>query len=156
MPTHIQEPTETPVAASTPDDPVLETTPLPTSDVPPVLYYSQSGDTLPAVAAHFGVKTNEITSSTSLPRTGLIDPGTLLVIPKRLSDYGPNAQIMPDSEIVFSVSAADFDVAAYVEQAGGELSKYREYLSSAGSASPSRTLSIRACCCPSWIMKANG
>jgi LasA protease len=130
----IQDSTETPVVANTSlsNDPVLQSTPLPTSDVPPVLYYSQSGDTLSAVAARFGVKTNEITSTQSLPRSGLIDPGTLLVIPKRLSDYGPNAQIMPDSEIVFSVGAADFDVEAYVEQAGGELSKYREYLSSAG------------------------
>ena len=131
-PTQIQVLTETPAVANTPNDPVIESMPLPTSDVPPVLYYSQSGDTLPAVAAHFGVKTTEITSSQSLPRTGLIDPGTLLVIPKRLTNYGPGAQIIPDSEVVFSVSAADFDVAAYVEQAGGELSKYREYLSSAG------------------------
>ena len=131
-PTLIPTPTKTPVVALTPKDPEANTTPLPTSDKPPILYYSQSGDTLAAVAAHFSVETDEITSSKSLPRTGLIDPGTLLVIPEKLTEYGPSAQIMPDSEIVFSVSAADFDIFAYVEEAGGELASYREYLSSAG------------------------
>jgi LasA protease len=124
--------TETPVVALPTQVPLTKTNPLPTSDVPPILYYSQSGDTLPAVAAHFGVETTEITSSNPLPKTSLIDPGTLLVIPNRLDEYGPNTQIMPDSEIVFAVSAVDFDVYAYVSEAGGELSKYREFLSSAG------------------------
>ena len=125
-------PTRTPVVAQAGDDPINQTPSVFTSDEPPVLYYSQSGDTLDAVAIHFGVKPDEITSAERLLKTGLIDPGTLLVIPEKITDYGPNAQIMPDSEIVYSVSAADFDVAAYVAEAGGELSRYREYLSSAG------------------------
>ena len=35
---------------------------------------------------------------------------------------------MPDSEVVFSPSALDFDTRAFVENAGGYLSNYREYL----------------------------
>jgi len=62
----------------------------------------------------------------------LIDPGTLLVISDQGFEHGPNAQIMPDSEIVFSVTATDFDIYAYINESGGELSKYREYLGSAG------------------------
>jgi murein DD-endopeptidase MepM/ murein hydrolase activator NlpD len=120
------------VVASPQKEPILETTPYPTSDKPPILYYSQSGDTLPAVAARFGVKTTDITSSKALPKVQMIDLGTLLVIPDLQFEYGPDAQIMPDSEIVFSVGAADFDVPAFVDEAGGELSKYKEYLSSAG------------------------
>ena len=131
-PTPIPPPTDTPVVAITQKEPVLETTPFPTSDSAPILYYSQSGDTLPAVAARFGVNATEITSSQTLPNTALIDPGTLLVIPDQQLEYGPSAQIMPDSEIVFSVTATDFDIYAYIGEAGGELSKYREYLSSAG------------------------
>lgn len=125
-------PTETPIVLLTPKETILETTTLPTSDSLPILYYSQSGDTLQALAVHFDVETSEITSAESLPTSGLIDPGTLLVIPERLTDYGPNAQIMPDSEIIFSVSAADFDASAYIAEAGGELSKYREFLGSTG------------------------
>ena len=120
------------MVALTQKEPVAETTPVPTSDVPPILYYAQSGDTLQAVATRFDVRTNEITSSDPLPETGLIDPGTLLVIPERLTEYGPNAQIMPDSEIVYSVSAADFDIYAYVTEADGELASYREFLGSTG------------------------
>ncbi len=131
-PTPPPTPTETPIVVFTPKEAALETTPLPTSDAPPILYYSQSGDSLPAVAARFGVEASEITSKESIPTTGLIDPGALLVIPAQLTDYGPNAQIMPDSEIIFSVSAADFDASAYVIEAGGELSKYREFLGSTG------------------------
>jgi hypothetical protein len=41
----------------------------------------------------------------------------------------PTSQhLIPDSEVVFSASAADFDTAAYLEQANGFLSKYRQYL----------------------------
>jgi len=131
-PTQIPEPSKTPVIVPTPKELKPKTTPISTSDEPPVLYYAQSGDTLSAVAVRFDVQTVEITSSEPLPDTGLIDPGTLLVIPEKLTEYGPNAQIMPDSEIVFSVGAADFDIYAHVAEAGGELSEYREYLSSAG------------------------
>lgn len=131
-PTPNQSPSKTPVIAPTQKAPDVKQTPAPTLDEPPILYYTQSGDTLSAVATRFDVHPDEITSSKSLPETGLIDPGTLLVIPERLTEYGPNAQIMPDSEIVYSVSAADFEISAYVAEAGGELSRYKEYLSSAG------------------------
>ncbi|MFZ5910291.1 MAG: peptidoglycan DD-metalloendopeptidase family protein [Chloroflexota bacterium] len=125
-------PSKTPVVAQAGTDSIVTPTLLPTPDAPPILYYAQSGDTLPAVAARFGVKTTEITSAQTLPKTGLIDPGVLLVIPDRLDEYGPNAQVIPDSEVVFSTAAADFDTFAYVAEAGGELSKYREFLNSTG------------------------
>jgi len=127
-------PQVTPTATITPTmtNALIEISPLPTSDTPPILYYSQSGDTLSAVATRFGVDIAEITSTESPPSTGLIDPGTLLVIPEKGVEYGPNDQIMPDSEIVFSVGAADFDIYAYVAEAGGDLATYREFLSSTG------------------------
>ena len=131
-PTRIVTATNTPVVALTQETSQQKATPFPTSSEPPILYYSQSGDTLDAVATHFGVETNEITSAQSLPQKGLIDPGILLVIPERLTEYGPNAQIMPDSEIIFSVSATDFDIETYIKEAGGELSRYKEFLGSAG------------------------
>ncbi|MBU0510546.1 MAG: hypothetical protein KKD28_12185 [Chloroflexi bacterium] len=43
--------------------------------------------------------------------------------------FGPPAhQIIPDSEIVYSPSAIDFDVLEYIDLAGGFLSTYRQYL----------------------------
>jgi hypothetical protein len=39
-------------------------------------------------------------------------------------------KIIPDSELVYSPSAIDFDVESYVTQAGGYLSRYKEWLGS--------------------------
>ena len=96
-----------------------------------ILYYSQSGDWLPAVASRFGVDVSEITSPKPLPAEGFIDPGTLLIIPNRLNktvEYTSALQLIPDSEIVFSTTATTFDIDAYVKNSGGYISTYREYL----------------------------
>jgi murein DD-endopeptidase MepM/ murein hydrolase activator NlpD len=100
-----------------------------------ILYYAQNGDWLPAVANRFGVSVSEITSPKILPQSGFLDTGTLLIIPDRSdgnAQYTSPLQLIPDSEIVFSVSAVDFDVIAYTRDAGGYLSTYREYLGSTG------------------------
>ena len=63
----------------------LETTPS-TFDVPATLYYAQSGDTLPALAVRFAVDPSEIRAETAAAiRRALIIPGTLLVIPDRIT-----------------------------------------------------------------------
>jgi murein DD-endopeptidase MepM/ murein hydrolase activator NlpD len=127
-------PTWTPEATFTPTSTPLPLTPtltlvLPTSYAP-ILYYSQPGDSLPVVATHFGVEASEITSQEILPETGLLLPDTPLIIPTRLGETTPAVQVMPDSEVVYSPSAMDFDIESYVTEAGGYLSTtYREYLS---------------------------
>lgn len=100
-----------------------------------ILYYSQNGDWLPAVAKRFGVEVSEITSPKILPEKGFLDTGTLLIIPDRHDDsvqFTQSVQFIPDSEFVFSAAAVDFDIAAYVRDAGGYLSTYREYLGTTG------------------------
>jgi len=146
-----------PVAIATPspapNNPVdLPPTALPTAEVPQtfatptkktndpapvkektILYYSQSGDSLRTVAMHFDVKAKEIIATGELPElSSLLDPNTLLVIPDRLDETTSGEQIFPDSEIVFSATSIDFDTLAYVADAGGYLSEYREYLGSTG------------------------
>ena len=128
----------TPVFTSAPFPAETPFAPPPTADVPvydaaPFLYYAQSGDMLSAVAARFGVDESEIISDADLTRTTLIDPGVLLVIPNRIGEeMSPNIQIMPDAEVIFSFTAADFNVREYVRQAGGYLSKFKDYLGSTG------------------------
>ena len=98
-----------------------------------MLYYSQSGDTVPALAARFNVLPSEIHSETALPDQGLVSPGTLLIIPDRISEpTTPENQLIPDSELVFSATATDFDIAGYITGAGGRLATYKEYLGSTG------------------------
>jgi murein DD-endopeptidase MepM/ murein hydrolase activator NlpD len=122
-------PTSTPVDMP----PLIAPTYTPSLDTAPYLYYAQSGDMLSAVARRFGVQESEITSDADLTKTTLIDPGTLLVIPNRIYEpTTPNIQIMPDAEIIFSITAADFDVEAYIKDQKGYLSKFKDYLGSSG------------------------
>jgi LysM repeat protein len=122
-------PTLIPIPTSTP-------TPVLTTGVPGpiILYTSQSGDSLNVVAIHFGVKVSEITSSVPLSSTGFINPSTLLIIPNRPSGVPttPSKRIIPDSELVDSPSAVDFDIEGYVNSAGGRLSTYSDYMSTVG------------------------
>ena len=122
-----------------PNDPVPEETQQSSTDVPtppsvpvdtaPLLYYSQAGDTLSVIATRFAVDIDEISSPDgSLPAMGLLTPNTLLVIPHRLVNTTSSTKIIPDSELIYSPSAIDFNVEAFINQAGGYLSKYQAWL----------------------------
>ena len=131
-------PTDRPMLAKTDDPPTSGILPLST-DIPtppavpvgtaPLLYYTQAGDTLPVIAIRFGVDIAEISSpSSSLTTTGLLNPNTLLIIPHKFVNTTSPSKIIPDSELVYSPSAIDFDVEAYIKDAGGYLNTYREWL----------------------------
>jgi LysM repeat protein len=124
---NIESPTPTEISL-----PILESVPLPTAtrdneERPPILYYSQSGDTLTVVAARFGVTIDEIKTQSEISPRELIKPQTLLVLPDYYGFDIAADPIMPDSEIIYSPSALDFDIDAFVAEAGGYLSTYREY-----------------------------
>ena len=132
-PTLTATPTVTSEAFVTEVSPAAQATSTPTNlpGGPVILYYTQSGDWLPAVAKRFGVEVSEITSPKLLPENGLLDFGTLLMIPDRRDEsvqYTSPLQLIPDSEVVYSATALDFDTGAYVREAGGYLASYREYL----------------------------
>jgi murein DD-endopeptidase MepM/ murein hydrolase activator NlpD len=112
--------------------PTNEPTPTRLSHNTPVLYYAQAGDTIDAIAFRFGVSVDEIASPDPIPNRGFINPNQLLIIPNRLGNTTSNHQLLPDSELVFTLSAIDFDVNGYVYQAGGYLNDYSEYLGSVG------------------------
>lgn len=98
---------------------------------PPILYYAQAGDTLPALAVHFGVDPKEITSPDPIELKSFIRPNQLLLIPDRLdpAKIDPKQVLIPDSEVVYSPSAVSFDIDAYVNESGGYLSRYKEWMS---------------------------
>lgn len=115
--------------------PLIESTVANVPPAPTVLYYAQSGDWLPAVAKRFDVEVSEIASPKILPENGLLDAGTLLIIPDHRDptiQYVPALQLIPDGEVAFSATALDFDISGYVKDAGGYLSSYREYLGTTG------------------------
>jgi LysM repeat protein len=120
-----QAPTNTPAPSDpTPTLPIVNTTPF--------VYYTQAGDTLPVVAVRFGVQPDEISSPEEIPERALFNPGQVLIIPNRLANTTSSQHFMPDSEVVYSPSGIDFDVKAFVDQAGGYLSTYDQYLATTG------------------------
>ncbi|MGD0751900.1 MAG: hypothetical protein ABSA23_10900 [Anaerolineales bacterium] len=140
---------------------------LPTDTPPPVLgtsvpgatisYTSQSGDSLDVVATHFSVSPSEITSAGPVPTTGFINPGTLLFMPNRLlqTPTTPSQPIIPDSELVDSPSAVGFDIASYVNSAGGYLSTFFDYHNPVGTISGAeavQTISVGSSISPRLIL----
>ena len=124
---------------------IAEPTVIPTDTPPainttPVLYYTQAGDTLPVVAVRYGVQPEEITSPDPLPETALLNPRQLLIIPNRLANTTSSQHLIPDSEVVYSPSALDFDVSSFVEEAGGFLSEYERFLMSTGMTSGAKVV----------------
>ena len=122
-------PQKTSASHSSPELVALPT--LSESDTP-ILYYAQAADTLPVVALRFGVKTDEITSPDPLPATSILTPGQLLIIPRRIANTTTAQHVLPDSELVYSPSAADFDIVDFVNKAGGKLSTYDEWTKTYG------------------------
>ena len=114
------------------------------SDTPTLLYYSQEGDTLDLLAKRYGVSPDKIESDQPIPQVGLINPGQLLIIPNILTDTTPNQQLLPDSEVVYSPTAIDFDIEAFVNHAGGYLSTYRQWLAGTGWTSGAQIISRAA------------
>jgi LasA protease len=108
----------------TPDGPGRTTSTL-------LRYTVQSGDSLPGLAARFGVPASQIrTSSGRSPAAGFLSPGQSLLIPGQAGTWPAARHILPDGEVVYGPSAATFNLAAYLRQAGGILGAWQEYLPS--------------------------
>ncbi len=131
-PTDVPTATVTPATPEAPASPTPPATPTASSNNQPdtIVYNAQPGDTLRAVAVRFGVLVSDISASgASLPGADtLIAPDTILLIPRRLGATGPSDLLIPDSEMVFSPHAVDFDVAAFAQAQGGFLASYHEYV----------------------------
>ena len=93
-----------------------------------ILYKARAGDVLRSVALRFGVLPADVIVSEGPPpaENVLLTPGQILFIPRRLGPTGPNEELIPDSELVYSPHASGLDIRAYVEEQGGYLSQYRE------------------------------
>jgi murein DD-endopeptidase MepM/ murein hydrolase activator NlpD len=140
-PDSVEEPADQPielletVPSPTPDlfgTPASDAQPYPVDNQPPILYEAQAADTLPVVAVRFGVQPEEITSPDPIPPSVYLKPGQLLVIPRRLQETTSPVHLLPDSEVVYSPSAADFNPADYAAQAGGGLQTHQQWLQTTG------------------------
>jgi len=125
-------PTTTPAAGQPGAAPT--NTPVPPPAVDETLYHIyaiRSGDTLEVVASHFSVAPAAITSVEALPESGILPPGHFLVIPKKTDNLLEREMILPDSAVIDSPCAADFDISAFVSAAGGYLSTFSQLVAGA-------------------------
>jgi hypothetical protein len=118
-------PTPSPNPVATP---VRIERPFPVTDSPGAMfaYATRSGDTLDSLARRFDVEPIQIQSDVLLPGTGYLPIGLDLEIPNVLQAMSPGGDLLPDGELVYSPTAADFDLASFVDAAGGYLSRYTE------------------------------
>ena len=110
-----------------------------------VIYRSQPGDSFRSIAGRFSLYPLDLHCLVFLApycpslngglETGLdfnpdllIPAGTEIVLPPDTAALSPAARVLPDSEVVFSAAASDFEAEAYVREAGGFLAGYRQYL----------------------------
>ena len=108
----------------------LPPSPSPTAIMTPAptqFYTSQSGDTLPALAARFGVNPADVRSVGALRGQTTLAEGQVLIIPRVLSGVGPGDKIVPDSELVFSAGGAGFGPQKFADQQGGYLAHYEGF-----------------------------
>jgi len=126
--------TQTPEVRPTETPPGPTPTPLPTRPVyqpgEKVKYVAQSGDTLPALAAHFNTTVKEIleanpfipVDATTMP------PGMPMLIPIYYAPFWDSPyQIIPDSLFVNGPDGANFDLQTFVQEQPGWLASYKTY-----------------------------
>ncbi len=90
-------------------------------------YRVQPGDTLASIAALYGVEVRDILAlNPDLPDPDRLVVGQVLDMPSAQVMTGPANKLIPDSELIYSPAASDFDVAAFVARQPGLLRDYRE------------------------------
>lgn len=113
-------------------EPVQQTKPAATLVPSPIengdvfTYQAQSGDTLVGLEGRFGVNQEQIASQQPLPQSDLIPPGTLLIIANTIGKTLYPSALLPDSEVIDSPSAKDFNVQEFIQSQGGFLASYQE------------------------------
>jgi len=90
-------------------------------------YTVQSGDSLAQIALLNQVSVKQILERNDIKDPNLIIPGQVLIIPPAsANEQATSFKIIPDSELVYSPSAKDFDTESVVWQFNGKLRRYEE------------------------------
>lgn len=119
-------------ATRTPGGPVLTPTPdaphpLPQERTQEEQYAVQPGDSLASIAQRYLINVDQLVQANNLADPNHVEVGQVLVVPLPSADVSGSAfKIVPDSELVNGPAAADFDVFAFVNSAGGYLASYTE------------------------------
>ncbi len=132
---------QTPTAAPAPTEtaaPLADITIEPWVTVQPYdpdrIYFSQPGDTWLVLANRIGLLPSDLSCLDPCPIDPSLEPNRLLpastgiLLPVFSQPKTGQSRLIPDSELVFSASASNFNVNAYVQATNGFMSRHRQYL----------------------------
>lgn len=112
-----------PIHTPTPDAPH----PLPSIRTEVEQYIVQPNDSLSQIAQRYFVSVESILAVNEIAQPDYLEVGQQLSIPPPQPEVvGPGFKIIPDSELIYSPSSVDFNLAEFVHQQGGFLSGYKE------------------------------
>jgi len=81
----------------------------------------QRGDTLTRIAERYDVSINALLKANDLPNPDFLEVGQVINLPQTPVEYTPAFRIVPDTRLVRSVGAIDFDVDAFLRSQSGML-----------------------------------
>ena len=114
------------------DVPLLTPTPnlpkvLPTLRSEAVSYTVKPGDSLAKIALAHQVSVGQILANNEIENPNLIEVGQVFKIPpSSANELASGFKIIPDSELVFSPAAKDFDIEAFIMRSQGFLARYTQ------------------------------
>lgn len=112
-----------PATTPTPNAPVT----LPTLRSESVQYTVQAGDSLAKIAQRYQVTVDQILQYNEIANPNQIEVGRVLLVPPPSFDTSASPfKIIPDSELIYSPSNADFDIASFVNGFDSYLAFYEE------------------------------
>ena len=83
------------------------------------------GETLSLIAARYGASVNNLMAINGLQNPDLLQLGQVIKLPSPPQSYTPGFAILPDSRLVRSKDAADFDVASFIAAQPGILASLK-------------------------------
>jgi LasA protease len=131
-PTGTQSAAYLPMARRGSDVTILTPTPDPPHIIPTLRaeaqeYSVKSGDTLGQIAQRYGVSLEALIAANNLANPNLLEVGQALIIPAPdPGSTGSSFKIIPDSELVYSPAAVQFDINAFITAKNGYLSHYQQ------------------------------
>ena len=113
-----------PGASPTPDPPK----PIKDTGLMTTTYVVQRGDTIGGIAeaVNLDVEALRLANGLTVRQADRIRAGQQLLIPRPVVEHAPNFKLIPDSELVNSPTAIDFQLAGYVSMQRGYLDGYTE------------------------------
>ncbi|MDD5368318.1 MAG: LysM peptidoglycan-binding domain-containing protein [Anaerolineaceae bacterium] len=135
-PTAVTPPGASPTPFSSPTPYPVEIGTSPTPDAPRVMptlrtetqtYVVQTGDALGKIAQRFQVSLKQLIEANPTINPDILYVGAQLTVPPpNPGAAGPDFKILPDSELVYGPSSAQFNAADFIRQHAGYLSSYHE------------------------------